>query len=89
MTQEPKNLMTISKPCFLGFDIGSTSLNTVIMDEDHNILEDYYDYVHGKPFNVLKSKLDSIIGRITPGNLKGIAVTGTGGKLATERSFCK
>ncbi len=39
---------------FLGFDIGSVSLNTAIIDENNNILEDYYDYVHGRPFNVLK-----------------------------------
>jgi activator of 2-hydroxyglutaryl-CoA dehydratase len=28
---------------FLGFDIGSTSLNTVIMDDSYNILNEYYD----------------------------------------------
>ena len=43
--------------CYLGFDIGSVSINTVIMDDYHNILEEYYDYVHGKPFNVLKERL--------------------------------
>ena len=42
---------------FLGFDIGSVSLNTVVMDESYNILEDYYEYIHGKPFNVLRDRL--------------------------------
>jgi predicted CoA-substrate-specific enzyme activase len=68
----------------LGFDIGSVSLNTVIMDENHNVLEDYYDYVHGKPFNILKQRLTSILDRISSESIKGIAVTGTGGKLATD-----
>ncbi len=45
------------KRCLVGFDIGSVSLNTVIMDVDHNIIEDHYDYIHGKPFNVLKDRL--------------------------------
>jgi predicted CoA-substrate-specific enzyme activase len=70
--------------CFLGFDIGSVSLNTVVMDTDHNILENYYNYVHGKPFNVLRDTLSSLLQRIPVESIKGIAVTGTGGMLATE-----
>jgi predicted CoA-substrate-specific enzyme activase len=69
---------------FIGFDIGSVSLNTVLMDSDYNILEDYYDYVHGKPFNVLKERLTSILKDHTSESIDGIAITGTGGKLATE-----
>jgi predicted CoA-substrate-specific enzyme activase len=69
---------------YLGFDIGSVSLNTVVTDDNNNILEDYYDYVHGRPFNVLKERLSSILINHPSGTIKGIAVTGTGGKLATE-----
>jgi predicted CoA-substrate-specific enzyme activase len=69
---------------FLGLDIGSVSLNTVLMDESYNILEDYYDYVHGKPFNVLRERLDSILQRIPSESIKGVAITGTGGTLAAE-----
>ena len=69
---------------FLGFDIGSVSLNTVVIDENNNILEDYYDYVHGRPFNVLKDRLSSVLEKYSSESIKGIAVTGTGGKLATE-----
>ena len=68
----------------IGFDIGSVSVNTVLIDENYNILEDYYDYVHGKPFNVLKSRLSTLLERIPAESIKGIAITGTGGKLATE-----
>ena len=69
---------------FLGFDIGSVSLNTVVIDEKNNILEEYYDYVHGKPFNVLKDRLSSVLKKHASDTIKGIAVTGAGGKLATE-----
>ncbi len=69
---------------YIGLDIGSVSLNTVILDNDNNILEDYYDYVHGKPFETLFNRLSEILLRINPLNVKGIAVTGTGGKLAIE-----
>jgi len=83
MAPEP----TLSKPpesnYFLGFDIGSVSLNTAIIDSDNNIVEDFYDYVHGKPFNILRERLSDILKRYTPETIKGIAITGSGGKLAT------
>src|SRR5664279_2909706 len=69
---------------YLGLDIGSVSLNTVIIDENNNILEEYYDYVHGRPFNVLKDRLTSVFEKHSADTLIGISVTGTGGKLATE-----
>jgi predicted CoA-substrate-specific enzyme activase len=69
---------------YIGFDIGSVSLNTVLMDENHNVIEDHYDYIHGKPFNVLKDRLTSVIEKYSSASIKGISLTGTGGKLATE-----
>ena len=69
---------------YLGLDIGSVSLNTVLMDSSFNILEDYYDYVHGKPFDVLRERLVSILEKHRPETISGTAVTGTGGRLATE-----
>ncbi len=66
----------------IGLDIGSVSLNCVVMDEEHNILEDYYDYVHGKPFNVLHERLTAILKDHPADTIKGVALTGTGGKLA-------
>jgi predicted CoA-substrate-specific enzyme activase len=69
---------------YLGLDIGSVSLNTVILDAAYSILENYYDYVHGKPFNVLHERLSGILERYSPGTIKGICITGTGGKLAVE-----
>jgi predicted CoA-substrate-specific enzyme activase len=68
---------------FLGFDIGSVSLNTVVLDVNNEILEEHYDYVHGKPFNVLKERLSYLLKKYTSDSIKGIALTGTGGKLAT------
>ncbi len=69
---------------FLGLDIGSVSLNTVVMDEDLNIIEDYYDYVQGRPFNVLETRLKSLLRNHPAEFLKGLAVTGSGGNLASE-----
>lgn len=69
---------------YIGLDIGSVSLNTVVLDEHYNILEDYYDYVHGKPFEVLHERLSSVIAKYSADTISGIALTGTGGKLASE-----
>ncbi len=69
---------------YLGLDIGSVSLNTVLLDENYSVLEDFYDYVHGKPFNVLRDRLSALFENHPSELIAGIAVTGTGGKLATE-----
>jgi predicted CoA-substrate-specific enzyme activase len=69
---------------FIGIDIGSVSLNTVVMDHNYHIIEDNYEYIHGRPFNVLKERLLSVLEKYPREKISGIAVTGTGGKLATE-----
>jgi predicted CoA-substrate-specific enzyme activase len=69
---------------YLGFDIGSVSLNTVVMNDSYEIVDDYYDYVHGKPFNKLRDRLVSLLERLKPEQIRGIAFTGTGGKLGSE-----
>jgi predicted CoA-substrate-specific enzyme activase len=84
MTHESKITAASSSKLYLGLDIGSVSLNTVILDENNSIIEDYYDYVHGKPFNVLKDRLTSILEKHPAESFNGIAITGTGGKLAVD-----
>jgi len=69
---------------YIGLDIGSVSLNTVLLDENYNIIEDYYDYVHGRPFNMLHERLSSVLKKYPASSVKGIALTGTGGKLAAS-----
>ena len=84
MSNKSESASSGGRNFFLGLDIGSVSLNTVLLDENYNVLEDYYDYVHGKPFNVLKQRLTSLLEKYPSGSISGIALTGTGGKLATE-----
>jgi predicted CoA-substrate-specific enzyme activase len=69
---------------FVGLDLGSISLNTVIFDDNENILENYYDYCHGQPFLVLRKRLTDLLSRYETGQFKQVAITGSGGKLATE-----
>ncbi|MGB8491148.1 MAG: acyl-CoA dehydratase activase [Bacteroidales bacterium] len=84
MTCEGDPAFKKSRTFYLGIDIGSVSLNTVLMDGDLRVVEDYYDYVHGKPFNVVHERLSSILNNHPGIKIEGIALTGTGGKLAAE-----
>jgi len=83
MDLNSKIMIVSGNSYFLGFDIGSVSLNTVVMDENNSILEDHYEYVHGKPFNILYDRMLSLLKTYPADSLKGIVITGTGGKLAT------
>jgi len=67
----------------IGIDIGSISVNTVLMDGNSRIIHDYYDYCEGRPYNVLLNRLKQIM---SDGfELSGLAaVTGTGGKIAAD-----
>jgi len=69
---------------FLGLDLGSISLNTVIIDRQENILENHYDYCHGQPFLVLRKRLTDVLTRYDPEQFSLVALTGSGGKLAAE-----
>ncbi len=74
----------MEKKYYLGFDIGSISINTVLLDEDRNIIENHYDFCHGKPFHLLKDILASVLSRYSESSIKAITFTGTGGKVANE-----
>jgi activator of 2-hydroxyglutaryl-CoA dehydratase len=41
MTQIPKESKNPEKEIFIGLDLGSVSLNTVVLDNHNNIIEDY------------------------------------------------
>jgi predicted CoA-substrate-specific enzyme activase len=69
---------------YLGLDIGSVSLNTVLTDNSFNTISEYYDFVHGKPYQVLYERLSSILRDFPDIVIKGVAATGTGGKIAVD-----
>jgi predicted CoA-substrate-specific enzyme activase len=67
----------------IGLDIGSVSINTVLVDEKGEVFDNRYDYCHGRTFHLLREILDSIISRYGKDNILLIGVTGTGGQLAS------
>ncbi len=73
------------KPVYLlGFDVGSISINTVVTDNNGNVIEDRYDYNHGKPFERLRQILTELENKYSPEQFGHISFTGTGGKLGAE-----
>ncbi len=68
----------------IGIDIGSISINTVVLDYNCNVVETLYDFCHGRPFHVLKDVLSKLILAKGAENIIEIAFTGTGGKQASE-----
>ena len=66
---------------YLGVDIGSISVNTVILNEKKEIVKEFYEFSHGRPFKILADRLKQILDEHK--DISGtIALTGTGGKLA-------
>ena len=45
----------------LGVDVGSISVNTVLLNNDKDVIEEFYDYSHGRPFQTLANRLSSIL----------------------------
>jgi len=68
----------------LGLDIGSISVNTVLMNEQKEIIENRYTYCQGQPFHVLKSILVELTEKYQPENIVSVGLTGSGGKQAAE-----
>lgn len=62
---------------YIGIDIGSISVNTVLIDENKTVLEDYYDRIKGEPLQVAEKAIDKITSRY---KIKAVASTGSGGK---------
>ncbi len=72
------------KLLYLGIDVGSVSANTVIMDEDRNVLEEHYTRIKGQPLQTVQKVLEEVLQRIPLEQFCSISFTGTGGKLLSE-----
>ncbi|UCF96113.1 MAG: hypothetical protein JSV89_13115 [Spirochaetaceae bacterium] len=68
----------------LGLDIGSISVNTVLIDDERNVVENHYTLCHGRPFHALHEVLKDLLKRHPVEAFERIAITGTGGKLGSE-----
>ena len=76
--------MTSTSECFLGIDVGSVSVNTVVLTARREILEEHYTRTLGQPLATAHRILQELLSRIPSSQLSGIALTGSGGKLLAE-----
>ena len=72
----------------IGLDIGSVSVNAVLMAADSRVLEDHYIRTKGQPVQAMRRALADLFQRTPAPAVRGIAVTGSGGKLAAEILGC-
>ena len=63
---------------YIGIDIGSVSVKTVLMNEDKEVLENHYVRSHGQPIETVLIVLKDIINRVSIDDIGGMAVTGSG-----------
>lgn len=68
----------------LGIDIGSISINSVVLGPNGAVLDERYTYCHGRPFYYLRQVLDTIDTRFPLQDAEVLAFTGTGGQLGAE-----
>ena len=73
-----------SEQLYVGFDIGSISINVAVLDSSGKLLEESYTRLHGRPVHVALDVLTELFERIDSGRVALLAGTGTGGRLVAE-----
>jgi len=84
MRDSENTIITGKKRLHLGLDIGSISVNAVVIDDTKKVIENRYEYCYGKPFDVLLRILEELIATYGSESLGSVAYTGSGGKQAAE-----
>jgi len=69
---------------YLGIDVGSVSVNTIIMNDRQEVLEEHYTRLKGQPLQTVQRILEEILKRIPLEQFHSLSFTGIGGKLLSE-----
>ncbi len=73
-----------SAKLYVGFDIGSISLNVAVLNADGALLEESYTRIHARPVQTALEVLGEFFGRTDAGRVALLAGTGTGARLVAE-----
>jgi len=71
----------MGKDFFIGIDVGSVSIDFAVLSSDKKIIKTYYKRTLGQPLQVCIDILKDILKEIPKESIRGIATTGSGGKL--------
>ncbi|MFH1550598.1 MAG: acyl-CoA dehydratase activase [Planctomycetota bacterium] len=66
---------------YIGLDIGSVSVNAVLLDDDNNVIEELYLRTQGQPVERSLEAVLAFLEKHPDARIKGVALTGGGGKL--------
>ncbi|MBI5185972.1 MAG: CoA activase [Nitrospinae bacterium] len=76
--------MNTNSKLLLGLDIGSVSLNTVVLTEDGAVLHEFYTRLFGKPVQRTIEVLESLRELVDLAKIECVGITGAGGQLIAE-----
>jgi predicted CoA-substrate-specific enzyme activase len=77
----------MTSPVFAGIDLGSISLNVVIIDNNASMLTGVYERINGRPLHTLLKVLHTLSARYS--SLDNIFVTGSGRNTLSRLFSCK
>jgi predicted CoA-substrate-specific enzyme activase len=63
----------------LGIDLGSTTVKLVVLDDDRRLLDEHYVRSSGRPRRTLLDAAEAVLGRVGPGGIGAVGITGSGG----------
>jgi len=69
---------------YIGLDIGSVSVNAVLMNQDEEVVEEHYVRTRGRPVEAARGVLGDMLSRTPRESLDGVGVTGTAGKMIAD-----
>ncbi|MGA2323875.1 MAG: acyl-CoA dehydratase activase [Sedimentisphaerales bacterium] len=68
----------------IGIDIGSTSSDLVVLDDENRVVLSDYRRTKGKPVETFRTQLQDIFAKINPANVETIAATGSAARLPAK-----
>ncbi len=74
----------MNERCHLGLDVGSISLNSILLNNNGEVVFEDYTRTKGQPYEVAMTVLEKLFSQFAPETIETVSVTGTGGKLMAE-----
>ncbi|MBW2644880.1 MAG: CoA activase [Deltaproteobacteria bacterium] len=72
-------------PLHLGIDIGSVSVNTVLLDSKKHVIFDNYTRTKGEPLKATVKVLSELLSTVPAKNILSCSITGTGGAFVARQ----
>ncbi len=76
--------MSKSRTMVIGLDIGSVSVDSVVLDIHKNLIYNNYKRHFGQPLEVAIEALEKIFEKISTDLIESVAVTGSGGRMISD-----